>query len=195
MRREACIGGKQLFAERNQCTTPAAGQEAKVPDADEATWQHMQQEAAQELIGRQSQESLLVFMSGVSPAKSNFVIQERDETAIGDCHAMRIGAEVAKHLLRSAEGRFAIDNPSWDEELADETPKQLGLSQTPESAVELKLSGSVGLLERFHKFAAEDLAENPHRKKEIVLSRVYPLRVISRQAAGGHDAVNMRMML
>jgi hypothetical protein len=134
-------------------------------------------------------------MSGVSPAKSNVVIHERDEPAIGDCHAMRVGTEVAKHLLRSAEGWFAIDDPPWDEELADETPEQLGLSQASESAVELKLSGSVGLLERFDKFAAEDLAENPHGKKEIVPSWVYPVRVIPRQAAGGHDAVNMRMML
>jgi hypothetical protein len=195
MRRGGCIGGKQLFAERNQRTTSAAGQEAEVADADEATWQHMQQEATYELIDRQSQEALLIFVSGVSPAKGNFVIQERDETAIGDRHAMGIGPEVAKHLLRSAEGWFAIDNPSWDEELADETPKQLGLSQTPEPAVELKLSGSVELLERFHKFAAKDLAENPHRKKEIIPWRVYPVRVIPRQAARGHDAVNMRMML
>jgi hypothetical protein len=134
-------------------------------------------------------------MSGVSPAKRNFVIQERDETAIGDGHPMGVGAEVAKHSLRSAEGRFAIDNPPWDEELADETPEQLGLSQPPESTVELKLSGSVDLLEGFDEFTAEDLAENPHRKKEIVPSRVYPVRVIPRQAASGHNAVNMRMML
>jgi len=39
-------GGKQLFAERNQGTTAAAGQEAEVPDADETTRQHVQQEAA-----------------------------------------------------------------------------------------------------------------------------------------------------
>ena len=38
-------GGKQLFAERNQGTTAAAGQEAEVPDADEAARQHMQQKA------------------------------------------------------------------------------------------------------------------------------------------------------
>ena len=134
-------------------------------------------------------------MSGVSPAKRNLVIQERDETAIGDRHPMGVGAEVAKHPLRSSEGRFAIDNPPWDEELADETPEQLGLSQPLESAVELKPSGSVELLESFDKFAAEDLAENAHRKEETAPSRVYPVRVIPRQAASGHDAVNMRMML
>lgn len=119
-------------------------------------------------------------MSGVSPAKGNFVIHERDEPAIRDCNAMRVGPEVAKHLLRSAEGWFAIDNPSRDEELADETPEQLGLSQTPESAVELKLSGSVDLLQRFDKFAPEDLTENSHRKKEMIALRVYPVRVIPR---------------
>ena len=60
--------------------------------------------------------------------------------------------------------------------------------------MELESSGSVGLLERRHEFAAEDLAENPYRKKKMVVSGGYPVRVIRRQAAGGHDAVNMGMM-
>jgi hypothetical protein len=45
LRRGERAGGKHLFAERNQRTTAAAGQEAEVPDTDEATRQHMQQEA------------------------------------------------------------------------------------------------------------------------------------------------------
>jgi hypothetical protein len=134
-------------------------------------------------------------MSGISPPECDFVIKKRDETAIGDRHSMRVGAQIAKHQFGSAEGWFAIDNPPRDEELTDETPKQLGLSQTPKSAVELKLSGGVGLLERFNKFAAEDFAEDRYREKETILSGVYPARVILRQAAGGHDTVNMRVML
>jgi len=61
--------------------------------------------------------------------------------------------------------------------------------------VELELSGSVSLLERFEELAAEDLAEHPLWEKEAGISRAYPSSVIVRQAAGSHDAVNVRMVL
>src|SRR5260370_26879184 len=112
-----------------QITPAAAGEETEVPDTDEAARQHVQQKPAQELIDRQSQESLLVFMSGISPAKRNLDIYERDETAIGDRHAVCVGAEVAKHLLGSAERWFAIDHPARNKKLPHKTPQQTRLGQ------------------------------------------------------------------
>ena len=99
-----------------------------MPDANETARQHMQQKPTQELIDRQSQESLLVFVGGISPAKRNLVIHERDEAVIGDRHTVCVGAEVAKHLLGPAESWFAVDHPSQREKLTDQTPEQLGLS-------------------------------------------------------------------
>jgi hypothetical protein len=195
MRRGGCSGGKQLSTKRNQRTAAAAGEETEVSDADEAARQHMQQKPTQELIDRQSQESLLVFMSGISPAKRNSVIHERDETAIGDRHAMGVSAEVAKHLLRSAESWFAIDHPARNKQLTYKTPKQSGLRQTLEEAMELELSGCISLLERGDEFPTEELAESPNREEELVVPGAYPLRVIPGQAAGGHDAVSVGMVL
>lgn len=71
-------------------------------------------------------------MSGVSPAKRNLVISEGDETATGNRHPVRVGAEVAQHLLGSAESWFAVDHPARNKKLTDETPKQFGLRQTSE---------------------------------------------------------------
>jgi hypothetical protein len=136
MRCEGCAG-KHLFAERQQSPAAAAGQEAEVPDANETPRQHVQQKAAQELINRQSEESFPVFMSGISPAKRNPIIGERDEAVIGDCHPMSIGAKVAKHLFGSAERWFAVDHPAWGVKLADEISKQFGFRQALEQAVEL----------------------------------------------------------
>jgi len=116
-------GWQQLFAKWNQRTAAAAGEEAEVADADEATRQHMQQEATQELIHRQSQESFFVLVSGVPPAKGDLVIDEINQTVVGDGDSVRISAEVAKHLLGSAESWFAIDHPLWNKELADKAPK------------------------------------------------------------------------
>ena len=44
------------------CGAVAVGEEAKVTDADEAAWQQVQQEAAQELLDRQGHEPFLVAM-------------------------------------------------------------------------------------------------------------------------------------
>ena len=134
-------------------------------------------------------------MSGISPAKRNLVIHERDETAIGDRHAVCVGAEIAKHLLGSAESWFAIDHPARNKKLTDKTPKQSGLRQPSEEAMELELSGCISLLERGDEFPTEELAENPYGEKKLVLAGAHPVGVIPRQAAGGDDAVNVGMML
>ena len=88
-------------------------------------------------------------MSGISPAKGDLVIQEGNQPAIRNRNTMRVGAEIAKHLIGSTERRLAVDYPSQREKLTDQTPKQLGLSQAAKQAVELELSGSVSLLDRF----------------------------------------------
>jgi hypothetical protein len=49
------------------------GQKAKVADAHEAGGQHMEQEAAQELLDGQGHQTLLVAVRGVSPAKRDLV--------------------------------------------------------------------------------------------------------------------------
>jgi len=184
-----------LFAHRDEGAAAAAGEETEVADADETTREYMQQESTQEFVDVQSEESLFVLVSGISPAEGDLVVQEGNQPAIGNRNAMGVGAEIAKHLIGAPERRLAIDHPSQREKLTDQTPEQLGLSQAAKQAMELELSGSMRLLERFEELAAENLAENRFGKKEAVTSGAHPVRVIARQAAGGHDAVNMGMML
>jgi len=155
----------------------------------------MQQEATQELIDGQSQKSLLVLMSRIPPAKGNLTILESNETAIGNRHPMRVGAQVAKHLFRPAESWFAIYNPTRNIELADKASKKLGLSHATEQTVELKLPRGMSLLEGFDEFAAEDFTERPYREEELVFSRVYPVVVVLGQSTGGDNAVNVRVVL
>ena len=83
---------------------------------------------------------------------------------VGNRNAMRCRRRGnAKYLLGSTERRFAVDHPARRVKLTDQTPEQPGLSQAAKQAVKLELSGSVSLLERFEKLAAEDFAENPYR--------------------------------
>ena len=116
------------MAQRKERAAAAAREEAEVPDANEAARQYVKQEATQELIDVQSEESLFVFVSGISPAEGDLVVQEGNEPAVGNRNAMGVGSQVAKHLVGSAERRFAIDDPMQREKLTDETPEQLGLS-------------------------------------------------------------------
>ena len=104
---------------------------------------------------------------------------------------MGVGAEVTKHLIGSAERWLAVDHTVQRIKLADETSERRRLRQAAKQAVELELSGSVSLLDGFQELAAENFAENPLWEKEAGISRADPAGVIARQAAGGHDAMNV----
>ena len=164
-------------------------------DTNEATRQHMEQEAAHKLVDVKSQESLFVFVSGVSPAERYLVILEGNEPVIGDRNSMSVGAEIAQHLIGSTERWLAVDHPSPCVKLTDQTAKQFGLIQAVKQAVKLELPGSVSLLERFEKLAAEDFTESPFGKKEPITSRTYPVGMVARKTTGSDDAVNVGMML
>jgi hypothetical protein len=81
-----------LKAEGQESSPPPVGEEAKVANADKAFGKHMQEEAAQELIEGEGQHFLLIVMSAVAPAKGNLVIDERNESMIGDGDAMGVAA-------------------------------------------------------------------------------------------------------
>jgi len=87
-------GREQLCAKWEQRPAATVSQETKVPDADESTRQHMQQEATQELIHGQGEKSLLIFVSGIPPAKSDIAFGKRNQTVIGDRHPVGICAEI-----------------------------------------------------------------------------------------------------
>jgi hypothetical protein len=45
---------------------------------------------------------------------------------------MSVSAEIAQHLIGSAERWFAVDNPVGNEKPSEKTPKKPGLSKTLE---------------------------------------------------------------
>jgi len=103
-----------------------------VSNTDKAARQNVQQEATQEFIGMQSEQSLLMLVSGIAPAECDLVILQGNEPVIGNCYAMGVGAEITKHLIRAPERWSAIDHPAWTIKLPDQTPKESGLSQPVE---------------------------------------------------------------
>ena len=142
------------------------GEEAEVADAHEAFGKHVQQEAAQELLDGQRHGPLLVAMGGISPAEGHVLLGERDQPAVGDSHAMGVGAEIAQHIFRSSEGALGVDDPVMAEEYAQPCCEGTRLGQGQKSAVELERACKESAAESGDELAAEEAAEYLDGKKE-----------------------------
>lgn len=82
-------------------------------DAVEAGWQHVDEEAADELAGGQGHD-LLSFASLstiVLPSEGHAFVAECDQSAVGDGDAMGIAREVGEHGFGSAERPLGVDHP------------------------------------------------------------------------------------
>jgi hypothetical protein len=74
--------GEELQAERQRFAAAAMSHQPEVADADESGRQYVQQESAQELVDRQRHQTLLVFVSGIAPAKSDQAISQGDQSMV-----------------------------------------------------------------------------------------------------------------
>ena len=154
----------------------------------------MEQEAAQELLDIQSHKPFLVTVRGIAPAEGDVAIGESDQPGVGDGDAMGVGAEIAQHMLRSAEGRLGVHDPVVAEQHPQPGGEGARLGQVCQAAMELKLTSMEGGAESGDELAAEDTAEYADGKKEGAPGGD-PTCVVRREAAGGQYAVDMRMKL
>jgi hypothetical protein len=102
------------------------GQETEVADAHEAWGKHMEQKPAQELLDRQSQQALLVGVSGVSPTKGDLVTGQGPEAMVGEGDPMGIGTQIVEDIVRTPERGLAIDDPVLAEQGTQEGGEGLG---------------------------------------------------------------------
>ena len=102
---------QEFKTDGQQTGASSVGEEAEVTDAYEATWQHMQKEAAQELVDGQRHRLLPVAMCGIAPSEGDVAMVERDESVVGDGDAVGVSAEIAQGMLGSSEGALGVDDP------------------------------------------------------------------------------------
>jgi len=100
-----------------------------VTDTNEALGEQVQQEAAQKLIPRKGHQFLLVVVSGVPPTKGNLAVDQRDQSMVGDGHAMGVTAEILEHIVGTAEGWFGVDDPVFSEQWPEPGSEDLGLRE------------------------------------------------------------------
>ena len=89
------------------------GQKSEVANPNEPDGQHMQEEAAQELMHTQGHETLFVAVPRIPPTKRHTMIFQRHKAVTGYGHAMRVSAQVVHHMLRPPKGRFAYTTQSF----------------------------------------------------------------------------------
>ena len=91
----------------------AVGEQPIVSDAMEALGQHVDQEATDELVGRQRHR--LVAARSLDPIvlvlEGDVVLVGGQQPAIGDRDAVGVARQIAQHLLGSGERLFRVDHP------------------------------------------------------------------------------------
>ena len=97
-------------------------------------------------------------------------------------------------MLRTTEGRFAIDHPIMPEQLAEPGGEDLGLSEPLQITIEAQFPFGAGALQGCHELTAKNPAQHLDGKKERVAG-VDPAGVIQRESTGRDHAMDMRVML
>ena len=109
-------------------------------DTNEALGEQMQEEAAQELIEREGHQFLLIVVSRVAPPKSDLAVGPRDQSMIGDGHAMGVAAQILEHIFGAAEGRFGVDDPVFSEQRSEPGSEDFVLGEQSQIAGKMKLA-------------------------------------------------------
>lgn len=97
--------------EVNAVSACAVCEKAVVTDTNEPGRQDMHQEAAEELVGIQVEQLLDVAVRIVAIAEADAFAVEGDDPGVADGDAVGVVGQIGEHLLRSTEGRLAVDNP------------------------------------------------------------------------------------
>src|SRR5258708_6338499 len=113
---------------------------------------------------------------------------------VGDGNAVRVTSEVLKDVLWAAKRAFDVHDPVLSEELSQELPELLRVSQAPQGTVETEFVRPEQTLQAVDELASEDFAEDADGEKER-RRRTNPVSILERETAGGDDTVKMWMVL
>src|SRR6266576_1013161 len=105
--------GEQFTRTCDVVGASAFGEQAVVADAVQALRQHVDEEAANELVDgeRHALVSIAALDAVVLPLEGDALLVEGDQAAVGDGNAVGVTRQIGQHCLRSAEWRLAVDDP------------------------------------------------------------------------------------
>ena len=105
---------------------------------------------------------------------------------------MCVATEVSQDLLRAAEGWLGVDPPVLTIQSVSQGCPADGVGDLGSRSGEVELPLLAGLLQARKEGASEELGKHCDRQ-EVVAPARHPVRPIKRQAAPGHDAMEVRM--
>src|ERR1700737_219930 len=105
-------------------------------------------------------------MSGVPPAEGDLPLRKRDQTMVGDGHAMGVAAQIMKHIFGATEGTFRVDHPIFSEEWPQPSSEGFGLSEGCQVSAEAESAALECLLETDDELAAKDTTKHSDGEKK-----------------------------
>ena len=188
----AAFAGQQLSGQQEAVAWEAVGEQSEVADAHEASGQHVEEEAAQELCSRKRHDALLAAMGIVFPAQADALSVEGQQAVIGNGDAMGVAAQVAEHMCGSAEGRLGIHDPLLFAQLVQQFCEQFPILKHSGGTTAVQRSVAVEALEREEELVAKDAAEHRNGQQEAGMG-MDPGLVVGGESSGGDDTVDMRV--
>jgi len=162
-------------------------------DLDEARWQDVKQEPADELDRVERQALLLVPVGRVSPAEGHVAIVYLQQAAIGDGHPVRIASQILEHMLGTTEGCLGIDHPVESLELSEDSIERHRFLPSSERAAKPEFVSAIGAGEQHQELVPKHLGEDFAGQEESPMAGADPTRVIRGDTAGGNQAMQVRM--
>jgi len=139
--------GQQFPAAGQAFRAVAVTEETVVADALKRVREDMQQEAPQELVGRQGHHFLLVLVFIVLVAEADLPVLQLSQPVIGDGDTMRVAGQIVQHAIGSAEGRLGVDHPFPAAERSQISGEAGRDGQVLQLAVEAQFTGRMDLLQ------------------------------------------------
>ena len=138
--------GEQLAGAGDVVGAAAVGEQAIVADAVEAAGQHVDEEAADELVARQRHDlvPLAAFDAVVLPPEGDAVVVEGDQAAVGDGDAVGVAREIGEHRLGPGERALGSRRPTRSCAAAPDRPRRPVLGERRVIAEEVQAAGVVG---------------------------------------------------
>ena len=116
-----------------------------VANAVLASWEHVEQETADELVRSQRHGGVAArtFKAVIFDTKGDVIGIGSDQTAVGDRDPMGIAGQICQHGFRSGEGFFGVDDPVYFAQWGEERCKIGCMGKARMTAKELQLPGFV----------------------------------------------------
>jgi hypothetical protein len=161
--------GDQFPGARDIGLAGGAGEEAVMTDAVEPLRQDVEQEAPDELVGREHHRAKprLPVAAVVLVAKGDAALVESEQAAVRDGDAVGVAGEITEHRLGPGGGRWlGVNEPVLRSEWREVCGEDRLMAQTFELAEERQPARRVGIGEPGHEEPAERAGEHADGEEE-----------------------------